>query len=188
MFRYLALDVETGGLDLDKSLLTAYFAVMDENMTVLDELYLRTKPDNGAYIVTAEALYINGISLINHDQTALSYKDSGQKLYSFLSKHSANGQYRLVPVGHNVVFDIDFVCDKLISKKSWRQMCSYRVRDTAIIGNFLIDSGLISPDVSGSLESYLKHFEIKEKNTLHDAKTDALACAKVYSRMLELLK
>lgn len=117
MFRYIALDVETGGIGLDKSLLTAYFAVMDQNMTILDELYLHTKPDDGIYQVTADALRINGINLVDHESVAITYKEAGQKLYSFLSKHSAGGQYKMIPIGHNVAFDIKFLCQSSCQKE-----------------------------------------------------------------------
>lgn len=188
MFRYLALDVETGGIGSDKSLLTAYFSVMDQDMTVLDELYLHTKPDDGTYLVTAEALRINGINLVDHESVAIPYKAAGQSLYSFLSKHSANGQYKLVPVGHNVAFDIKFLCEKLISENSWRNHCSYRVRDTGVLANSLIDAGRIPSSISGSLGSLLEFFRIKPEGNLHDAKTDATSCARLYSKMLELLQ
>ena len=188
MFRYLALDVETGGIGSDKSLLTAYFSVMDQDMVTLDELYLHTKPDNGVYAVTAEALRINGINLIEHESMALPYREAGQALYSFLSKHSANGQYKLIPVGHNVSFDIKFLCEKLISENSWRHHCSYRVRDTGILGNSLMDAGRIPESISGSLGSYLEFFRVKPEGALHDAKTDATSCVRLYSKMLELLR
>lgn len=187
MFRYLALDIETGGIGIDKSLLTAYFAVMDENMLILDELYLYTKPNDGVYSITAEALRINGINLIDHETIAVTYKEAGQNLYSFLSKHSASGQYKLIPLGHNVAFDIKFLCDKLISENSWKQHCSYRVRDCGVLASALMDSGKI-PNISGSLGSFLEYFKIKPEGNLHDAKTDALCSAKVYAKMLELLR
>lgn len=188
MFRYIALDIETGGIGSDKSLLTAYFAVMDQNMIVLDELYLYTKPDDGVYAVTAEALRINGINLVDHETSAVTYKAAGQQLYSFLSKHSAGGQYKMIPIGHGVSFDIKFLCDKLISENSWKHHCSYRIRDSGVLGNALIDAGLIPQSVSGSLGSYLDYFKVKIDGTLHDARTDALASARVYAKMLELLR
>ena len=188
MIRYVALDVETGGIGTDKSLLTAYFAVMDDSMTVLDELYLHTKPDDGVYNVTAEALRINGINLVDHENQAVGYKAAGQELYSFLSKHSANGQYKLIPVGHNVAFDIKFLCSKIVSENSWKHHCSYRVRDSGILGNALIDAGRIPHTVSGSLGSFLDYFKIKPEGSLHDAKTDAIASARVYKKMLEMVR
>lgn len=188
MFRYLALDVETGGIGTDKSLLTAYFAVMDESMTVLDDLYLYTKPDDGVYQVTAEALRINGINLVEHESAAIPYKAAGSSLYSFLSKHSANGQYKMIPVGHGVSFDIKFLCEKLISENSWKHHCSYRVRDTGILASALIDAGKIPPSISGSLGSLVDYFKIKPEGNFHDAKTDAICSARLYSRLLEIIR
>lgn len=187
VIRYLPNDCETGGIGHDKSLLTAYFGVMDDKFQLLDELYLYVKPDDGIYTITAEALRVNGINLIEHENQAITYKEAGQKLYAFLSRHSANGQYKLLPLGHGVTFDVEFYCEKLISRNSWKHHCSYRLRDTSVLGNALIDAGRVPSSVSGSLGSWAQYFGVN-MGTLHDAKTDALTSARVYQRQLELIR
>jgi hypothetical protein len=71
--KFLALDCETGGIGLDKSLLTTYLAVYsfhrkEMEFVIEDELYLYTKPNDGIYSYTAEALSINKIDLIQYHQ------------------------------------------------------------------------------------------------------------------------
>jgi len=142
---YIALDVETGGLELDTTLLTAYFAVYDENFNLIDDEYLYLKPDapkgkRPKYILTAEGMDVNGIDLVRHDSQAISLKEGGQKLYQLISKYGSKGNL-LVPLGHNVYFDIEGITKRgLIGKGTWETFCSYRVVDTASIGRFLIEA------------------------------------------------
>lgn len=90
--KYLVTDVETGGFE-GTSLLSAYFGVLDENLNLLDELELFVRPDNRQYVVTAEALAINKINLIEHEKKAVTYKEAGTLLFNFLQKNSTNVQY-----------------------------------------------------------------------------------------------
>ena len=94
MTRFLAFDAETGGIGADKALLTLYFIVLNEKFEVLDELDLRIKPNDDIYHVTAEALEINKINLVEHDKVALTDKAAGQVLYPFLEKHSEKGKIK----------------------------------------------------------------------------------------------
>jgi hypothetical protein len=87
MNRYIVLDTETGGVTLDTSLLTAFFAILNEDFEVTDELYLRVKPDDGIYRTTARALEINGINLISHDAVAITLREARTPLYEFLRKN-----------------------------------------------------------------------------------------------------
>lgn len=51
-----------------------------------------------------------------------------------------------------------------------------------------MDAGKIPPSISGSLGSYLEYFKVRVEGSLHDAKTDAIGSARVYAKMLELLR
>ena len=64
--KYLAFDTETGGLISGVALLTSHFLVLDNDLKVLDELELTTKPNNGHYVIAPEALEVNKINLIEH--------------------------------------------------------------------------------------------------------------------------
>ncbi len=191
--KYIALDVETGGIESDTTLLTAYFGVYDENLELLDDLYLRMHPDapkgkRPKYVLTAEGMDVNGIDLVAHDAFAIPMKTAGQELYSFLAKNSNNGATKLVPLGHNVYFDILGVTERgLVSKNSWEKHCSYRVVDTATIGRFLIEAGVLPRFEKGSLGQYCEHFHIPTKGQ-HDAKVDVDMTVRVYKNFLELVK
>lgn len=220
--KYIVIDTETGGIGRDVSLLSAYFGVLDENFNLLDELELFVRPDNHIYQVTAEALGINKINLVEHEKKAVTYKEAGTKLFNFIEKNSTVHKYfipkgtdlkkiaesrindyyktpigkiptlfgeptieKLEPLGHNVAFDIIKIKDNIISEGSWLKFVSYRLMDTGGIGNFLKKQGKIPKDISGSLTSYAKHFNIDAVNA-HDAKADCQITVAVYKEMLKL--
>lgn len=184
--KYVALDTETGGFE-GTSLLTAFFSVQDENFKELDSLMLEMKPEDGKYIVTAEALRINGIDLKLHDQRAVTYKEAGTKLYNFLNGNSVLGSDKLIPVGHNVQFDIQKLIEFLISKNSWQKFVSYRTMDTGVVARACIQAGLIPSSVTGSLSSIAEYFGM-DTNAAHTADYDVFMTMTVLEKMLELMR
>lgn len=190
---HIFFDTETGGIGLDKSLLTVYFHVTDVQLNMLDELYLRVKPDDGIYHLTAESLSINKINLIQHEAIADSYKVASQKLYNFLLKHSQNRKIKLVPVGHNVEFDIQQIQNKLICRQNWENMVSYRKLDTQSTAQYLILKGVLdSNKATGSLTSLARYFGISAQEigygteAEHDARYDTLMTKAVLMNLLKL--
>jgi DNA polymerase III alpha subunit (gram-positive type) len=181
--KYIALDAETGGIGKDKSLLTLYFGVYGENFELLDELDLLIKPNDGIYTVTAEALDINKINLVEHDKKAVTEKEAGTLLYEFLAKNSPFGEIKLIPVGHRVEFDIDFVVAKLLSKGSWEKFVSYRTQDTSVICQFMKAAKLLPEDLKGSLGSLTEYYGVAHE-AKHTAKDDAQATMMVLKNML----
>lgn len=171
--KYLAFDVEAGGVDVEHSLLSAYFVVIDEDLkTVYGELDLLVKPDNGNYVMTAQALEVNKIDIIAHDKVAITESKAGQLLYNFLKEHAPNGTVKLTPLGHNIAFDVDFIKKHLLNK-SFNQFVSYRMLDTSSIIQFFKLIGLVSRDLAGSLSEIATHFGISTvTNVPHTAKGD----------------
>lgn len=186
MNTYIALDTETGGVTPETSLLTAFFAVLDENLCVVDELDLKVKPDDGNYVVTAQALAINKINLVEHDKIAIPYKDAKTPMYKFLERNF-QGE-KLIPVGHGIHFDVRRVQPTLISQGSWENFVSYRLLDTGNAAQFLRAAGVFPKDVSGSLGSLVAYFGIKSKGELHDARVDTLQTVSVLRALLNLVE
>ena len=179
--KYIALDVESGGLDNAKTLLTAYFITLDEDMNPIDELDLKIKPDDGVYHLSAEALAVNGINIVEHDRVAITAGTAASLIFQFLANNNKDGKIKLIPVGHNVVFDIEFVCAHTLSKKSWNKFCGYRVLDTGTVSQFLMEKGDL-PKMSASLGVIAKHYGIEFE--AHTAKGDTLATVAVMKKML----
>jgi len=186
MIRYLHFDCEMGGRDLHYSLLTAYFMVTDDKFKVLGELCLSLKPDDDNYIVSGQGMSVNGINLQAHDKIALPYKQAKPLLFNFL-KQQSNGSH-LTPVGHGIRGDIDHVIDKLISRGSWEQFCTYHYIDTSVVLQFLRACDKMPHDTDGSVSALATYFGIQIQGDLHDAKVDTQLTAAVYQKMIELGK
>jgi len=186
--KYLAFDCETGGIETETSLLTAYFGVLNYKLDLIDELDLYCKPDdNKPYVVTAEGLEVNGINLIQHERQALTYGACGKKLRDLILKHSNNGKIKMIPLGHNVHFDIEGVTAKLLSKKNWNQFVSYRVVDTQVYARCLQLKGVIPADQSVSLSSLITYLNVNiPEGRQHEAKYDTLATVEVLRKLNRL--
>lgn len=187
MWRFLAFDCETGGLDPDRSLLTVYFVAMDENFKVLGELDLKIKPDDdGPYLVDAQALEVNGINLVEHDKDAITLKEAKRKLYDFLAEHKPEGKGKLIPIGQNIWFDIGCVQRHLMRKKVWDQFVSYHPVDTAGIATVMKLIGIIPRSEKTRLTNLVEIFNVPLTNA-HDARADTVATVKVLRAMLKRL-
>lgn len=183
---YIACDTETGGIGPDVSLLTAYLAILDEEFNIIDELDLAIKPDNDIYHVTAEALGINKIDLIKHQAVAITRGKAGELLRDHLVKNSDNGKIKLIPLGHNVAFDMEKLYENILNKKEAQKYVSYRTLDTGSTGRFLITAGYIPDSVTGSLGSYVEHLGVKKREA-HTARGDVEMTVDVMKAMIALL-
>jgi DNA polymerase III alpha subunit (gram-positive type) len=183
---YLALDLETGGLGKEVSLLTGYFCVLDKDFNILDELDLKLIPDDGIYKVQPEALAVNKIDLQELAKEAIPYKKAKTILYTFLSYNALQAENKLIPLGHNVYFDIEFIQLYLLSLGSWEAQVSYKLLDTMPIARFLQDVGKLSVEGIG-LQNLIEYFDIQVEGNMHEAKYDTLATVELYKKLKELV-
>ena len=181
---YLPFDTETGGLTKDSSLLSVHLAVCDKHFNPIDELELFTKPNDGQYNVSAEALGVNRINLIMHDKVALTYSAAGQELRNFLWKYSENGKVKLVPMGKNIGFDVIKVTDNLLGMKTWNQFVSYRLYDLTGLVIYLKRKGKLAEDAPDSLSKLAEYFGITAE--WHTARGDNLAGIEVLKKLESL--
>jgi DNA polymerase III alpha subunit (gram-positive type) len=182
---YIVFDTETGGIGLDKSLLTLYFQVTDKDFQPVNDLSLAVKPDDGIYHVTGEAMGINKINLVEHDKIAIPYKKGGTVLYEFLKSNFKGKDNRMVPVGHNMDGDLQHIWDKLLGRATWESFVSYRRFDTSAVIQYCRAKGTLPDTCSGSLENIIEYFKLP-KGEHHNAKYDALMTLEVLKKLLEL--
>jgi len=189
---YVPLDTETGSIDPKTGdLLTIYICVADENFKILDELDLKLKPDDGRLpIAEAGALKVNGIDIQKHliDPTTITYSDAKEQITSMLKKHlKKNGRYsNLIPLGHNIPFDLNFIYQHLMPKSEWEKYCHYRTVDTNPLVWMFKDSQWWPNDLPG-LGSVVDFLGIPQRNA-HTAKDDVLMTIDLYKKMLEIMK
>jgi DNA polymerase III alpha subunit (gram-positive type) len=181
---FLAFDIESGGLGKEVSLLTAYFAVLDKDLKLIDELDLNLIPDDGIYRVQPQGLTVNKINLIELAEKAIPYKDAKTILYKFLEKN--RGEEKLIPLGQNVQFDVDFIVDTIISKGSLDNFVSHRALDTMLVARFLQLNGRL-PVESVSLGNLIEYFGIQIEGNAHEARYDTLATVEVYKRLVAIV-
>lgn len=183
---YIAIDNETGGIGVDKvSLLSAYFAVYDKDLKFVADLDLFLKPNDGVFRVEGEALGVNKIDLVEHTKIAKTYSEGGQLLFHFLKEHSQNGQLKLIPIGHNVTFDLLFIYTQLVNRTTFEQFVSYRKLDTGVIGQFLKLCGKLPETVSAGLDSLADYFGIVQ-TAKHTGKGDVETTVEILRRMQEI--
>jgi oligoribonuclease (3'-5' exoribonuclease) len=182
---YVFLDCEMGGLEKEiHSLLSVYLLFVDDDFQPIDDLYLYLKPNDGNYVVCAQAMNVNKIDLVVHDTKAITYREGGTKLYQFLKAISNDGKIKVVPVGHGIYGDIEWIIHNLIGLDTWNNFVSYRKIDTQAISQFLKTCGKFPEDVSGSLKSIADYFGIAHvENELHTAKGDTLLTLEVFKAL-----
>jgi len=188
---YLFMDTETGGTNAEvHTLLTAYFAICDKDLVIIDDLELQLKPEDVSQIkVEMEAMQVNKIDLQEHlnDPNTVTYAVGKERLKSFLQKHKIKGKRKsYMPAGHNVAFDKDFIWAQLIPQEEFEETVHYRTVDTSNITTFLKDVEILPEDV-GNLVSLVEHFNIP-KLEAHNAKGDVRMNIEVYRAMKGLIK
>ena len=181
---FAPLDCESGGLIPGVSLLSMHMAICDAHFNIIDEIELMTKPNDGHYLVSAEALEVNGIDLINHDKIALTYSAAGQELRNFIWKYSRNGAIKLVPVGKNVAGDVKWINDNLLGEKTWKQFMSYRNYDITSLVIYCKRTGKIPNDAPESLSGIAKFLGIDAE--WHTARGDNYAGIAVVKKLESL--
>jgi DNA polymerase III epsilon subunit-like protein len=189
---HIALDTETGSIDPKLGdLLTIYICVADENFKILEELDLKLKPNDDRLPVTESgALKINGIDIQKHlaDPSTITYSEAKDKIQSMFKKYlKKSGRYsNLIPLGHNIPFDLNFIWHHIMDKSEWEKFCHYRTIDTNPLVWMFKDSQWWPSDLSG-LGSVINFLGLPERNA-HEAKSDVLMTLDLYRKMLEIMK
>lgn len=182
--KYIAFDTETGGLTPDKSLLTVYAVILDEQFRTVEEIDLKLRPDTGSFICTEESLKVNGINLLKHQIQAVPYSKAASDFTSFLQRHAPNKK-RLTAIGSNIPFDKMFVKQYLCPNLD--DYIAYKHLDVGNIFEFLKVSGIVPKHKSGKLGDIAQHFNVKVNNALHDAKEDTLVTVRILKKMIEVV-
>ena len=183
---FVFIDTETGGLTTDYSLLTVAAAITDAEFNLVDKLCFGLRPVSH-YVTHPEAMRVNNICLADHAQTALYTDTAREQFRAFLTSGSAHApKRRLIPAGHNVAFDLNFVWAHLLPESDWKQVCGYPSYDTAVIARFLASEGLI-PSNAFSLSAMRTLFGI-ETGSAHNAENDVLATIEVAKHFRAILK
>lgn len=188
---YMPFDSETGGLDENKAdLLTWYGAIMNEDYQILDEIYLKLKPEGRLPIAEAQALKVNGIDIQQHlaDPETVTYAVGRERVMSMIKKHlKKNGRFsNIMPMGYNVPFDVRWTQKHLIPQELWLANLHYKINDVMQNVDFLKKAGWFPKDL-GSLGTVVAFLGIPKRNA-HNAKEDTLMTIDVDKKIMEIMK
>jgi hypothetical protein len=188
---YLAFDVESGSIRPSKGdLLTAYFAILDEDLKILEDLPLQLKPEGRLPIVESQAMAVNGIDIQKHleDPNTITYTEGAKKLTAMIKRHlKKKGRYsNVIPTGYNVNFDIRWVQYHLIDEDTWDSMIHYKPLDVMHHIDMLKNHGWLPQNV-GNLKSMVEFFGVP-KGEAHVARDDILMTLGVYQKIRELME
>lgn len=185
-------DTETGGISEKKAdLLTAFFCIMDDEYKILEELYLKLKPDGGRLpIAEAGALKVNGINLQAHlsDPETVTYSEGKDKLVAMIKRHlKRNGRYsNITPMGYNCPFDIRWTQEYLLDAATWESLLHYKNHDVMGAVDFLKKAGWF-PKTLGPLDSVVTYLGIPNRNA-HNAREDTYMTIDVDKKIMEIMK
>lgn len=189
---YMPFDSETGGLDENKAdLLTWYGAIMTEDYQIVDDLYLKLKPDGGRLpIAEAGALKVNGINLQQHlaDPETVTYSEGQAKITAMIKKHlKKNGRFsNITPMGYNVPFDTRWTQKHILPPEVWLSLLHYKIWDVMQDVDFLKRAGWF-PKELGSLGTVVEFLGIPKRNA-HNAKEDTHMTIDVAKKVMEIMK
>jgi DNA polymerase-3 subunit epsilon len=108
------------------------------------------------------------------------------EIFSFIGKHFP-GQGKITLAGHNVHFDANFLRSFFSANdKNFSEFFSHRIIDTSSILYYLYLAGRIKQRAISSDEAF-NLFDIKVEGR-HTAIGDAIATAKLFTKLLDLLK
>jgi hypothetical protein len=188
---YMAFDLESGALDPNRGdLLTGYFAMLDEDFKILEELSLHLKPEGRLPVVEAAAMATNGIDLQKHLESpnTLTYAEGSKKLVSMVKRHlKKKGRYsNIIPMGYNILtFDIPWAQHHLLDKTTWESLIHYKALDVMQQVDTLKNHGWLPPTV-GNLKSMVEYFGVP-KGEAHVARDDILMTIGVYNKIREFM-
>lgn len=169
---YFAFDVETTGLDpVDSEIISLAAILLDSELNEIKSLEAYALPDKGC---PPEAARINGYEEEKWKaRGALSQADFYNKVATFVSN-----EWRLIPIGHNVSFDVGFL--KALFKQhasggTYNKYFSYHTLDT-IGSSIMFDIAKQGkPDGRYKLGKLCERFGIRLGEDAHDAKADVRA-------------
>jgi DNA polymerase III epsilon subunit-like protein len=168
--KYIAFDCETSGVSETSNLLTISFIILDKDLIQKDSLNVSLKQTS--YNIYPEALQINRIDIIKHHQSSTDLQTSRKIILDFLNKNK--GSYNLIPIGHNIAFDIRFIKSSgLLTDREYSNFISCNPIDTLVIAQFLKMCGKLNQKQSLSLINLCNHFKLDScKNSEHTSEYD----------------
>ena len=181
---YIILDTETGGIDPKTSSLLQVGIVFVKDNEVVDKRLWNIR--NEIYKVSPSAMKVNNLDLSVLYNTGVDIETFFTGL-NIIVHRIYNDDDKPIVIGHNVAFDLSYI-NHYLGKERWETLFSYRTIDTATIGKFLNDCGVISID-KNDLDTLSIFFNVQEPlGDRHTALYDALITWELYKKMVNYIR
>ena len=181
---FILIDIETTGFDEKKHQILEVGILVIKDLKVIDQFEVKIK--HREYTITAKAMEVNNINIVEHEKEALFEKEAAERMLEFLNKHKGEDEGYIV-IGQNVAFDIKFLEEMFLRTykiKEYRQVISYRNLDIMQLAMIKNIEGKISLEKQ-DLDSILKELNIEVPEKRHRALID---CYLEFKAMCKLLK
>jgi DNA polymerase III epsilon subunit-like protein len=186
--KLLVCDCETGGLDPNVNAIISIAALIYNGGAVEDEFYAVINENDGGLIEDG-ALKVNGFTRGRIEEEGSTPLEVVNLIDAMLAKHDMRG--RITVCAHNAAFDMGFL-RRLWGRagRDFSKRFSYRALCTQTGALLLEQAGRINlPAGSASLDNLTKFWNISlDRSSGHNALDDALGCAAVLKKELEMLR
>ena len=187
---YIVFDCETGGLDETKNPITQYAAVILDGKTLKEKDRFETfiKPYNDL-VIEKQALEHTMVTMSDVN-SGISVKQFVETVTEWWESHRAKAKVkemgRLIPVGHNVTFDLRFINYALnfVGKKSTDEWMYPNLIDTFSLGKMTWG---ISGEEKLNLGACCERANIKLTDA-HGAMNDVVATADLFRWYMKKLR
>jgi DNA polymerase III alpha subunit (gram-positive type) len=186
---YFFIDTETGGLTRECSLLTFDGTLLDENLSIIEKVSYKIKPDDGMYKIHAEAMLVNKIDLLQHNKGAVPLLEVAKQFRAWATniKQNRYPNCEIVVGGQNVWFDIEFLKQTLMP--DWSEYFSRRIIDLQSISLLFKAANLIPSKQRISLSEMVKYFEIPiSQENMHSSDVDVAASIEIFKKYITLIQ
>lgn len=191
--KLLVVDCETGGLDANVNAILSVGALVFHQGAIEDRFYSiidEGDPSRGGGKIDDAALKVNGFTHKRIQEEGRSPIEVVNLIEALMQKHDMRG--RITIVAHNAAFDMGFM-KRLWARagKDFNKQFSYRALCTQTGALLLEQAGRLQlPGGSASLDSLTKLWgiDLDRGDGTHNALDDAVACALVLKRQLEMLR
>jgi len=171
---YSVLDTETTGLDFSRDKIISISAVKIIKLQIQDQEIL-DEFVNPKISIPLDSIKIHNIT-DDHVKEKKTLREIEPKIISFL--------HESVLVGHNINFDINFICSNIPKSN-----LEYFVKNTATIDTILLSAGLFPDLPSYELTFLCNNFRIKSDDQIrHSSLGDSIITARLFLFLLEEAK
>lgn len=196
-YKYLLIDTETGGTNPRihslLSVCVTLVSISPIEIKELDSIYLETKPADGNYVVSSEALEVNKINLVEHNKTAKPYPSVSLGLARWLIEkyplHKCpRGELGYHYLGWNPEFDVTAMQTHIYDTANERggltgKLFSRATLDVKSIALLHQSLGLLPPELNISLVDVAKHFNL-DVSQAHNSKWDCYLTIEVLKNLV----